>query len=68
MSTPSAAVQRVAECLQGLTPREKRVLTLRFALDGQGNRTLDEVSEALALSADEVRSVELGALATLARA
>src|SRR5688500_10614958 len=68
MATLSPAIQQVAERLQGLTLQEKRVLAMRFALDGQGNRTLADVAAGLQLTADEARHVEQGALLTLASA
>ncbi len=66
MSAVSPAVQRVAERLQGLSANAKRVLALRFALDGQGNRTLADTAVALDITPAEVRDIERGALSTLA--
>ncbi|MBV9281093.1 MAG: hypothetical protein JOZ41_13510 [Chloroflexi bacterium] len=55
----------IAERLQNLTPQEKLVLRLRFALDGTYNHTLQDVAAGLNLSPDQVREIELGALRKL---
>jgi RNA polymerase primary sigma factor len=65
MSGPSVAIQQVAERLQGLAPQEKRVLSLRFALDGTRNHTLAEVADMLQVTPTDVRTIELGALTKL---
>jgi len=65
MTEPSPAIQQLASRLQGLHPDEKRVLRLRFALDGTKNHTLDEVASALAIGPAEVRRLEQAALAKL---
>lgn len=65
MSEPSPVIQQVAERLQALTAREKRVLAMRFAFDGRGNRSLADIATVLHLTADEVRQIEHEALLTL---
>jgi len=65
MTQPSPAVQQIASRLQGLTHEEKRVLSLRFALDGTKNHTLDEVAVALNTQPAEVRRIEQDALLKL---
>jgi DNA-directed RNA polymerase sigma subunit (sigma70/sigma32) len=65
MTEPSPAIRQLASRLQGLRPDEKRVLGLRFALDGTKNHTLDEVAAALAIGPAEVRRIEQAALAKL---
>lgn len=65
MVQPSPAVQQIASRLQGLTPEEKRVLGLRFALDGTKNYTLDEVATVLATDTIAVRRIEQAALGKL---
>jgi RNA polymerase sigma factor (sigma-70 family) len=57
--------ERVARILDGLPAAERQVLRLRFGLDGQGERTLDEVGRALGVSADRARQVQAAALARL---
>jgi RNA polymerase primary sigma factor len=56
------AVQGV---LAALAPRERRVLQLRFGLDGERPRTLDEVGAALAVTREQARRIETGALEKL---
>jgi len=65
MTEPSPAIQQFASLLQGLRPDEKRVLGLRFALDGTKNHTLDEVAAVLDTGPAEVRRIEQAALAKL---
>ncbi len=65
MSGLTPATQQVAERLQGLALQEKRVLNLRFALDGTKNHTLTEVADLLHVTTDDVRAIESGALAKL---
>jgi RNA polymerase primary sigma factor len=48
-----------------LTPREQRVLELRFGLDGQRPRTLDEVGKEFHVTRERVRQIEAKALSKL---
>ena len=48
-----------------LTPREQRVLELRFGLDGQRPRTLDEVGREFHVTRERVRQIEAKALSKL---
>jgi len=41
-----------------LSPRERRVLELRYGLDGQRPRTLDEVGQAFNVTRERVRQIE----------
>jgi RNA polymerase primary sigma factor len=41
-----------------LTPRERRVLELRYGLDGQHPRTLDEVGRTFNVTRERVRQIE----------
>ena len=58
-------ITALASRLQGLDACEKRILSLRFALDGSYNHTLAEIGARLGLTADEVREVERQALGKL---
>jgi len=51
--------------LEALPEREARILTLRHGLDGGGTHTLREVSEALGISQERTRQVEIKALRTI---
>ncbi|MBA2441044.1 MAG: sigma-70 family RNA polymerase sigma factor [Rubrobacter sp.] len=53
------------EALDSLPDREARVLRMRHGLDGADTRTLREVSEALGISQERTRQVEIKALRTI---
>jgi RNA polymerase primary sigma factor len=55
----------VQDVLQYLTPREKRVLQLRFGLDGGQEHSLTETGKKLGLSHEAVRQLEFRALRKL---
>ena len=55
----------LAEALLRLNPRLQRVLTLRFGLDGEVPRTLDEIGAELGVTRERVRQLELRALRDL---
>lgn len=65
MSPVAPEIEALASRLQGLDAREKRILSLRFALDGSYNRTLAEIGPRFGLTADEVRAIERRALGKL---
>ncbi len=50
-----AALQRV---LSSLSPRERRVLELRYGLDGEHPRTLDEVGRTFNVTRERIRQIE----------
>ena len=58
---------RLTRALDELTARERLVLRMRFGLDGEPERTLDEVARELGVSRERIRQVELAALARLRR-
>ena len=53
------------EAVQSLPEREARILKMRHGLDGSETRTLREVSEALGISQERARQVEIKALRTI---
>lgn len=55
------------DALEGLPPREREVLQLRFGLQDKKARTLREVGEILGLSRERVRQIETRALRRLRR-
>ena len=55
----------LAEALDRLNPRMRNVLTLRFGLDGQKPRTLEEVGVGLGITRERVRQLEARALREL---
>ncbi|HEU4582999.1 MAG TPA: sigma-70 family RNA polymerase sigma factor [Polyangiaceae bacterium] len=54
--------------LDELSPREQHVLTLRFGLDGEDERTLEEIGRSLELTRERVRQICAEALDKLNRA
>lgn len=59
--------QALVDALEGLPPREREVLQLRFGLRDKRARTLREVGELLGLSRERVRQIETRALRRLRR-
>ena len=55
----------VADILKHLSPKEKRVIELRFGLGNTNNHTLDEVGQEFGLTRERVRQIEKEALAKL---
>jgi RNA polymerase primary sigma factor len=55
----------VAKVLQCLDERERTILTLRFGLDGGGERTLEEVAEYFGLTRERIRQIEARAMSKL---
>jgi RNA polymerase primary sigma factor len=53
------------EAVKSLPEREARILQMRHGLDGSKTRTLREVSEALGISQERARQVEIKALRTI---
>ena len=55
----------VADILKHLSPKEKRVIELRFGLGNTYNHTLDEVGQVFGLTRERVRQIEKEALVKL---
>ena len=53
---------RLGKLLGSLETRDRQVMVLRFGLDGEGPRTLDEVGRALNVTKERVRQIEMRAL------
>ena len=51
--------------LASLTPREERVLRLRFGIGTYGDRTLEEVGEQFSVTRERIRQIEAKALRKL---
>ncbi|MDN5347968.1 MAG: polymerase primary sigma factor [Clostridia bacterium] len=57
--------EQLEEVLDSLTPREKRVLRLRFGLDDGRSRTLEEVGQEFGVTRERIRQIEAKALRKL---
>ena len=62
----ATAVQlRVRRALASLTPREERVLRLRFGIGMNTEHTLEEVGQQLSVTRERIRQIEAKALRKL---
>jgi RNA polymerase primary sigma factor len=61
----SALTEFVAEALAELTPREQRILSMRFGIGGTGEHTLEEVGKVFGVTRERIRQIEAKALAKL---
>ena len=50
--------QSIQEMLEQLTPQEKKIIIMRFGLDGYEPKTLREIGEKLGISRERVRQLE----------
>jgi RNA polymerase primary sigma factor len=57
--------EQLDDVLETLTPREKRVLKLRFGLDDGRSRTLEEVGQVFGVTRERIRQIEAKALRKL---
>jgi RNA polymerase primary sigma factor len=57
--------KRAREALSSLTPREEKVLRMRFGIDEEGEHTLEEVGEKFAVTRERIRQIETKALRKL---
>ncbi len=64
-SAEQARGREIAGALEQLNPRMRRVLSLRFGLDGEPPQTLEEVGGQLGITRERVRQLETRALREL---
>jgi RNA polymerase primary sigma factor len=57
--------EQVSDVLSSLTPREKKVLILRFGLEDGRSRTLDEVGREFNVTRERIRQIEAKAMRKL---
>jgi RNA polymerase primary sigma factor len=65
MSALQSRSVELADALARLNPRMRRVLALRFGLDGEQPQTLEEVGAGLGITRERVRQLESRALREL---
>jgi RNA polymerase primary sigma factor len=56
---------QIATMLRTLTPREERIIKMRFGLDDGNEHTLEEVGEVFAVTRERIRQIEAKALRKL---
>jgi RNA polymerase primary sigma factor len=62
----ASALQRaMAEAIAELTPREQRILRMRFGIGGTADQTLAEVGKELGVTRERIRQIEAKALEKL---
>jgi RNA polymerase primary sigma factor len=57
--------EQMACMLRTLTPREERIIKMRFGLDGGSEHTLEEVGQVFAVTRERIRQIEAKALRKL---
>jgi RNA polymerase primary sigma factor len=57
--------EQIKEVLGTLTPREERIIQLRFGLEDGRTRTLEEVGEEFKLTRERIRQIEAKAIRKL---
>ncbi len=57
--------EKTAKLLGTLTPREEKILKMRFGIEDDEARTLEEVGDSLELTRERIRQIEARALDTL---
>jgi RNA polymerase primary sigma factor len=60
-----ALQQLIRQVLNKLSIREKKIIELRFGLDGEGPYTLEETGNALGITRERVRQIQNSALGKL---
>ena len=58
-------IETLAKVLRTLSYRERRVLELRYGLDGQAPRTLDEIGRAFRVTRERILQIETQSLRKL---
>jgi RNA polymerase primary sigma factor len=61
----SALQKIVGEALAGLTPREQRILRMRFGIGEASDHTLEEVGNEFGVTRERIRQIEAKALEKL---
>jgi RNA polymerase primary sigma factor len=62
----AALAERIREAISRLTPREQEIIRMRFGIDMESTKTLDEIGKRFDLTRERIRQIEKGALKKLA--
>jgi RNA polymerase primary sigma factor len=57
--------EQIQKILQALSPREVRILQLRYGLNGSESYTLEQVGKRMGVTRERVRQIEAKALSRL---
>ncbi|PYS59160.1 MAG: RNA polymerase sigma factor RpoD, partial [Acidobacteria bacterium] len=57
--------EQMAHVLRTLTPREERIIKMRFGLDDGSEHTLEEVGQVFSVTRERIRQIEAKALRKL---
>jgi RNA polymerase sigma factor (sigma-70 family) len=63
--TQNERARRLASAMEGLSPREAKIVRLRFGLEGGRSQTLAEVAMAFGVTRERIRQIEMKALRKL---
>ena len=61
----SSLRETIAEVLESLTPREERIIRMRFGLGMTSDHTLEEVGNTFSVTRERIRQIEAKALRKL---
>lgn len=64
-ATAQELARAIREMLDSLTPREAKVLRMRFGIDTAGDLTLDEIGQVFDVTRERIRQIEAKALRKL---
>jgi RNA polymerase primary sigma factor len=62
---PRPALCSVSEALADLTPREQRILRIRFGIGSTADHTLEEIGKEFGVTRERIRQIEAKALEKL---
>ena len=65
MTERQSLIEQIEELLMELNERERSVLILRFGLDGDSARTLEEIGQGLDITRERVRQIQANAIRKL---
>ena len=61
----AALVYHTRQILKSLNPRERKILRMRYGIEQESDRTLEEIGQSFGLSRERIRQLEVQALRKL---